>query len=715
MMMIFLESSSSLSSLGENGQQQQQQHQGSSGGEQLLAIVAAATGTGTDPAFAQFRDQTRFWIQRVAVPLLLVIGVFGNLITVIIMTRRRMRSTTNMYLAALALVDMFYLMLTFLLGLSHYPNMAQRRFQLYWHLRPFLMMLTDACSNTSVWLTVTFTIERYIAVRYPMKGKVWCTEARARMLITSVFVFGILFASPVPFEWKVIEKQLPRQTAIANGSASNSINFTQIAADLIPPAPSAPQQQRSSGGGSSREGSSSSRVYEDGVVLALDYSDFGRNETYKTIYYWSTAVIFYFVPLISLTLFNGYLIKSVHQSKRERNKMTAGGQKQQTTTTGFGTSSKQQQQLCQYKNARKISKEEPLNGVTVSRPQPPTITTSVSLSSTMSGAGLNATSLQANGTSIVITTAASTTTSTTASDSPKLKRSSTGEPLDEAGSGGAGQSISPRQQLRLQAGAAGQLLGNSDSREICDRDNGDSSSPAQKRKLSATMGGLVAVCQTESNQRSPTTTRLARFSLRAKPSSHILRDDCQISPSSSSSRSQQLSTYSATTAPSSAQVTAINQPAAVASGGQLSASSQERRITIMLIAVVILFLVCQIPSAAMLLYTSVRELEPNTNEHALVLAFGNIFNFLMAVNAAGNFILYSFLSKKYRRTFVILFCYCLKPVSSSGAAGSKNNYRFSSLRTNTSTNSSFHYQHNRKPLQEKPSSRKDTFAQSSLV
>lgn len=89
-------------------------------------------------------------------------------------------------------------------------------------------------------------------------------------------------------------------------------------------------------------------------------------------------------------------------------------------------------------------------------------------------------------------------------------------------------------------------------------------------------------------------------------------------------------------------------------------TTQERRITIMLISVVILFLCCQSPSAIMILYNAMRKLEENSNELALVLAFNNIINFLMAVNAAGNFILYSLLSKKYRRTFVILFCNCFR-------------------------------------------------------
>lgn len=97
------------------------------------------------------------------------------------------------------------------------------------------------------------------------------------------------------------------------------------------------------------------------------------------------------------------------------------------------------------------------------------------------------------------------------------------------------------------------------------------------------------------------------------------------------------------------------------SGGKIDHSTaQETKITIMLISVVVLFLCCQSPTAIMLIYSSVREFKRNTNEYHLHIALNNIFNFLVAVNAAGNFVLYSLLSQKYRRTFVQLFCPCIK-------------------------------------------------------
>lgn len=66
------------------------------------------------------------------------------------MTRRRMRSSTNTYLAALATFDMLYLIFTFILSLEHYPAISEdSAYYYYWKFYPFSLMITDCCSNSS--------------------------------------------------------------------------------------------------------------------------------------------------------------------------------------------------------------------------------------------------------------------------------------------------------------------------------------------------------------------------------------------------------------------------------------------------------------------------------------------------------------------------------------------------------------------------------------
>ena len=100
-------------------------------------------------------------------------------------------------------------------------------------------------------------------------------------------------------------------------------------------------------------------------------------------------------------------------------------------------------------------------------------------------------------------------------------------------------------------------------------------------------------------------------------------------------------------------------PSATATAIAASSSRQEIRITIMLIAVVILFIICQTPTACILVYTAFNPYDDQSNQGCILVALSNIFNLLMSINSAGNFVLYCLLSQKYRRTFVNMFCPCL--------------------------------------------------------
>lgn len=42
-----------------------------------------------------FRDSTRFWVQHFCVPVVVLVGVLGNSVTIYILTRKQMRVSAN--------------------------------------------------------------------------------------------------------------------------------------------------------------------------------------------------------------------------------------------------------------------------------------------------------------------------------------------------------------------------------------------------------------------------------------------------------------------------------------------------------------------------------------------------------------------------------------------------------------------------------------------
>ncbi|XP_043211092.1 FMRFamide receptor-like [Amphibalanus amphitrite] len=129
-------------------------------------------------------------------------------------------------------------------------------------------------ASTSTWLTVTFTVERYIAVCHPIRGQVYCTESRARRMIVIVYLFCFLTTLSTPFEFEVKER-LDEET---NSS-----------------------------------------------VLSTGYNEhLGDNDEYKKAFYWFSAVVFTFIPLVLLAVFNMFLILAVKESRRQRAVLCAG-------------------------------------------------------------------------------------------------------------------------------------------------------------------------------------------------------------------------------------------------------------------------------------------------------------------------------------------------------------------------------------------------------
>jgi hypothetical protein len=131
------------------------------------------------------------------------LGVTGNILAIIVLTKRRMiMSSTNNYLVALALVDIAYLVLTLILNTLQNPCFTNT--SLSEIVLTICRPIADFSSNTSVWLTVTFTVERWVAITYPLQCRTWCTVYRARKIILSVICASLICTSPSAFEMKLV-------------------------------------------------------------------------------------------------------------------------------------------------------------------------------------------------------------------------------------------------------------------------------------------------------------------------------------------------------------------------------------------------------------------------------------------------------------------------------------------------------------------------------
>ena len=106
-------------------------------------------------------------------PILLVIGTIGNLLSFIVLRAHGSKVSTYSYLAALAVMDLFVLYVGLLrLWIAQLTGLDIKD-QSDW-LCKFVVFFGYVCSDSAVWFIIVVTIERYIAVQYPLKASIMC-------------------------------------------------------------------------------------------------------------------------------------------------------------------------------------------------------------------------------------------------------------------------------------------------------------------------------------------------------------------------------------------------------------------------------------------------------------------------------------------------------------------------------------------------------------
>lgn len=125
--------------------------------------------------------------------IVIVLGTVGNCISVLAFFTTKLRKlSSSFYLGALAISDTGFLLALFLSWLNSFGvplfNISG--------LCELSIYLTYVCSFLSAWLVVGFTVERFIAVRYPLRRSSMCTSTRAKIVLASLTVLALTLNIP---------------------------------------------------------------------------------------------------------------------------------------------------------------------------------------------------------------------------------------------------------------------------------------------------------------------------------------------------------------------------------------------------------------------------------------------------------------------------------------------------------------------------------------
>lgn len=142
-----------------------------------------------------------FYTNGILLNIVAFLGIFGNIISMIILSRPQMRSSINYLLIGLARCDTVLIITSVLLfGLPAIHDQTGLLFtyvyKVYPHIAPVVFPLALIAQTVTVYLTLTVTLERFVAVCHPLQARSLCTYGRARLYVVLIILFATLYNLP---------------------------------------------------------------------------------------------------------------------------------------------------------------------------------------------------------------------------------------------------------------------------------------------------------------------------------------------------------------------------------------------------------------------------------------------------------------------------------------------------------------------------------------
>jgi len=210
-------------------------------------------------------------------PIFFILGLIGNTLSAVILTRPPMRSiSTYRYLTVLSFTDSLVLSVGLLrMWLGQLLTGGDMLDRWTW-LCKLVNVVGYTVSNYSVWLIVAVTVERFIAVCYPLMAPSVCSRRRSTRIILAVL--AVQLAIHVHFAWTTGVR--------ATNAAMTPVNNTDLQC-----------------------------MASAGFETLID-----------DVWPWVDAAIYSFIPFVLIMALNSMIMRQVIASKRDRGQLC-----QQTT------------------------------------------------------------------------------------------------------------------------------------------------------------------------------------------------------------------------------------------------------------------------------------------------------------------------------------------------------------------------------------------------
>ncbi|XP_015433844.1 PREDICTED: sex peptide receptor-like [Dufourea novaeangliae] len=221
-----------------------------------------------------------------------VFGSIANILNILVLTRREMRSPTNIILTGLALADLLVMIdyIPYSFHLYLYRRSRRDRFTYGWAVFVlFHSNFAQVCHTISICLTLILAVWRYVAVA--KKNREWCSYRRTVFAILITYAFCPVLCVPLYITTEVREHM---EVLDSNGMSVINVQNESFIGERV-----------------------------NTTLYFVRFTETAKNhDILKKLNFWIYSVVIKLFPCVVLTVVILKLVQVLLQAKRRRRKLT---------------------------------------------------------------------------------------------------------------------------------------------------------------------------------------------------------------------------------------------------------------------------------------------------------------------------------------------------------------------------------------------------------